>query len=140
MTIYTPNSLMVDLYRGKLDITTGSFRAILLNGSYEFVATHSKRSDIASFEIAAGNGYTTGGVAATFSDAVDAQTGFHTLTAAAVNLGTGPITARWVAYVRWRGGAASSDELIMLKDAGRAITFDGAFAVPAMALEHRPAR
>ncbi len=134
MTIYWPSSLMIDLFEKRLGVGD-SYRAILLGPTYEFVHSHAKRSALTAFEIAATGGYATGGVATTLSHAVDAN-GLYVLNLGGVSLGTGPVTARWVAYVRWRGGAASADEVVALLDLGRAVKTDGPFVVPAQAIQN----
>jgi hypothetical protein len=138
MTISLPNSLSPDIWRGRINLSADTFRAILLGGTYEFVATHSRRSDLTSFEIAATGGYTTGGVTVGITDATDTTTRRHIVTLGGVSFGTGPITARWVAYVKWRGGAAGDDEIIALRDFGRLVVSDGAMIVPSVTIAYDP--
>lgn len=135
MTLYTPDSLSYDLWRQRIAVSD-TFRAMLLGSSYTFnTGAHSRRSDVVASEIAATGGYTAGGVAVTISDSLDTTQHAHILTLSLASIGTGPITAQYVAYVKWRGGAATADELIAVLNLGRTITSDGAFIVPAQTIK-----
>ena len=134
MTIRIPSSLQFDLWTGALAVS-GSYRVILLTNQYAHSPAHSRRSDLTAFEIAATGGYSTGGVSATLSHVVDGTTGNHMLTLGGATIGTGPISCQWVAWVRWRGGAASADELVALLDQGRQITSDGPLVIPAQVIQ-----
>jgi hypothetical protein len=132
MTILIPDSLPADLWRGRLDLTA-AYRVLLLTSAYSWLPAHNRRDDLTGQHAATG-GYPTGGVAITLSDSIDTSTHQHLLVSSAVNIGTGPIVARWAAVVRWRGGAASDDDLVFVKDFGRLITTDGAFSIPALTI------
>lgn len=112
MTLVCPNSLGSDLFTGKIVVGTTVFRVLLLAATYTFNRSHSKRSDIISHEIAAGGGYTSGGVIVSASLTPGSPT---RLSLGAVNL-TAATTARYAAYVVWRGGAANQDEFVALLD------------------------
>jgi hypothetical protein len=120
MTIRIPSSLQFDLWTGALAVS-GAYRVILLTNQYTHSPAHSRRSDLTA--------------SATLSHATDGTTGNHLLTLGGATIGTGPISCQWVAWVRWRGGAASADELVALLDMGRQITSDVPLVVPSQVIQ-----
>lgn len=132
MTILIPDSLPADLWRCRLDLAA-TYRVLLLTSAYAWLPAHNRRNDLTG-EHAATGGYTTGGVAITLSDSIDTSTHQHLLVTSSVSIGTGPITARWAAVVRWRGGASLDDDLVFVKDFGRLLTADGAYVIPPMTI------
>ena len=121
------------LWGSTLDLT-GPYRLILLGDGYSWDGSHSSRASLTD-EIPAGNGYTTGGVAATIAGAVDGSTRQHLLTITPASITPGPITgARYAAIVRWRGGAAAADNLIAVHDMGVEVATVGAFSLPPIIL------
>ena len=130
--IYT--SALFDAAKGAIDFDTDTFKLMLLSASYTpDKETHTKRSDLTN-EVA-GAGYAAGGEAATVTvtkdtvnHRVDISLGGHVWSAAT-------ITARYGAYYKARGGAASADELVALIDFGGNITSTaGDFTVTASTL------
>lgn len=113
-------SAVVESFKGNVDYDTDTFYLMLLVNTYtpDFDA-HDRRDDLTAHEVAAGGGYSTGGVSVTVSVAaydttnnrLDISLGGTTFVAAT-------ITARYAAYYKRRGGAASADELIGLNDFG----------------------
>jgi hypothetical protein len=135
-TTRIPASLQSALWSGSLAIGD-SYRMLILGDLYVWSPAHSTRANLTD-EIAAGGGYTTGGVAATLSQTVDTTAGEHVLTITPANVTPGPITgARYAAIVRWRGGAASADELICVHDMGLEVPTVGAFTMPPIVIRGR---
>jgi hypothetical protein len=136
-TTRIPPSLFSALWNGSLS-TSGTYRTILLGEGYSWSAAHSSRANL-SDEIAAGNGYTTGGVGATITQSVDTGTGEHVLSIAPANISPGAITGvRYLAIVRWRGGGASADELVAVHDLDYEITTSEVFNHPAIVIRLKP--
>lgn len=135
MTILTPRSLYDDLIRGRIDITTGTFKALLLSDAYVFSAAHTRRSDVAAFEHAATNGYTPGGVAITITSTIDYPRTVWQFGSA--TFGTGGVQARFVVYYQARGGAASADEILAMQDLGRWVRPTGPLICPAQTIRVR---
>lgn len=135
MTFNVQGSLIGDLLRGRVNIATDSFRLILLDDAYEWSWSHDRRNDLTG-ELSAGGGYTSGGVAITISDSVDAVAQQAIIHLASVALAPGPITgARWGAVVKWGGGAASADPLLGVYDWGRTLPA-GPLTIPAATITH----
>jgi hypothetical protein len=131
-----PASLQNALWGGSLAIGD-TYRMLLLGDLYVWSAAHSTRANL-SDEITAGGGYPTGGVSAVLTQSVDTSAGEHILTITPANITPGPITAaRYAAIVRWRGGAASADELICIHDLGLEVATVGAFTIPPIILRTR---
>jgi hypothetical protein len=124
--VYT--SALLDEAKGNIDYDTDTFYIMLLTSAYTPSAAHAKRSDLTASEVT-GTGYTAGG---------QALTGV-TVTASGTNViidATDPvwpsstITARYGAIYKHRGGAATADELVCLKDfGGNVISTSGSFTV-----------
>jgi|688.fasta_scaffold05261_36 hypothetical protein len=130
MTLNLQGSLFGDLARARINIASDSFRLILLGTAYTWSWSHNRRDDLTG-EIAAGGGYTTGGVAVTLTDSVDAVAQQAIIHVGAVGISPGPITgARWGAIVKWGGGSAADDPLIAVYDWGQVLTA-GPLAIPA---------
>lgn len=133
MSFNLQGSFLGDLARGRFNIDTDSFRLILLGSGYTWSYSHNRRDDLGANEIAAGNGYTTGGKAIILTDSVDAVTREAYLHLGAVVFTPGPVTgARYGAIVKWRGGAASDDELIGVYDWTQVVS--NAASIPATSL------
>lgn len=64
-TAYLFNSARKALLDGTIDLDTDTIKAALLASTYTFSAAHSILADVVAHEVAAGNGYTTGGTALT---------------------------------------------------------------------------
>lgn len=134
MSFNVQGSLLGDLLRARVNISTDSFRLLLLGDTYEWNWSHNRRDDL-SDELATGGGYTSGGVAVTLSDTVDTTNQISILTITGVNL-AGPITgARWGAVVQWGGGSASNDILIGVHDWGRILP-PGPIVLAAATISH----
>jgi hypothetical protein len=137
--ILVPRSLIPDLSRGRINITADTFRLQLLAATYApDMAAHSRRDSIAAHELPTANGYTQGGAGIAITDVTDATLRRTTWTFAATTFSTtSAATARYAAVVKWRGGAASTDELIMVVDFG--IAQSGPFLIPSQAMQfHYP--
>lgn len=117
-----------DLSKGALDLSTDTIKAMLTNTAP--VATNRCYSDISATELAAGDGYTTGGAAVT-GTGVTNSSGLETMAAAATtwtsNTGNmGPF--RYVVYydaAPLGNGSATCKNLIGFYDNGSSITLNG---------------
>ena len=106
--IYT--SLPADVFNGNVK-TTDTFRAILCSSAHTPDRLHTKRSQLTN-ELPTANGYTQGGAAVTLSVSTNTSTHKMLLTIGSVSWPSSSLTARSLHIVRWRGGAASADELV----------------------------
>lgn len=133
--ILLPYSLATDLWRGRLNIASDTIRLIILADTYvPNRATHSRRSSVASHELATGGGYTQGGAVVVPTDATDTATGIHTLTLVGATLGGNSNIGRYACWYKARGGAAADDELIAILDFGASIT--GPFVIPSQLIKN----
>jgi hypothetical protein len=125
------NSCNDDMARGAIDFDTDNFRAVLVTSAYTpNKDTHLKRSDITNEVV--GAGYSTGGIACACTVTKDTANDRVTLQFAAVSWPNSTITARGCVYCKWRGGAASADEIIAYDDFGLdEISSNGTFSVAA---------
>jgi hypothetical protein len=115
-TIY--NSALDDLVRGNVDADTDTFYALITTSAYTpDKDTHLKRSDVTN-EVAAGGGYSTGGVAVTLTVTKDTVNDRIDITLGGFTISSSTITGRKVVYYKRRGGASSADELIAVIDQG----------------------
>jgi hypothetical protein len=136
MTFNVQGSLFGDLLRARVNIASDTFRLILLGSSYTWAWSHNRRDDLAN-ELSAGGGYTTGGLAITLTDSVDAVSQEAILHLGSVSVSPGPITgARWGAVVKWGGGSAADDPLIGVYDWGQALAA-GPLVIPAASITLR---
>ena len=136
MTFCVQGSLLGDLFNGRINIGADSFRLILLGTGYTWSYAHNRRDDLGANEITAGGGYTTGGVAVSLSTSVDLSAQASILSISSASISPGPVTgARWGAVVKWRGGAASDDELIGVYDWGQVLAA-GPLVIPAATITH----
>jgi hypothetical protein len=106
-------------FKGDVDIDVDTIKVMLLGSGYTFNKDHDFRDDLGANELAAGGGYTAGGATVTptathdtANDRVDVNLPGTTWAASTI----GP--ARYAAYYKARGGAASADELIAIVDFG----------------------
>lgn len=105
---------------GGLNFETDAFRVLLLDAAGVALAnkgTQTHRGPFTGNEIA-GTGYTSGGVAADLS--VSKDTTNHRIEIALPGnvWASAGFTAYGALYVRWRGGASTSDEVVALNDFG----------------------
>lgn len=131
-TLY--RSFLADALSGRIDVGADTFYAMLVTNEYRPDAgAHRRRSDVAAFEVPAGNGYKAGGASVTVS-LVESDGGV------ALKLGTATwrkatITARGCIVYKTRGGDAGGDELVMHSDFGKDTSstnaaFEVEFATP----------
>jgi len=116
MASFVYTSYPADAFNGNAN-TPHSFRAILCSSAHTLDRLHTKRSQLTN-ELATGNGYTQGGTAVTLSVSTNTSTHKMTLSIPAVSWPSSTLTARTMHIVRWRGGAASADELVAVVDNG----------------------
>jgi hypothetical protein len=116
MASFVYTSLPADVFNGNVN-TTHNFRAILCSSAHTLDRLHTKRNQLTN-ELATGNGYTQGGTAVTLSVSTNTSTHKMTLSIPAVSWPSSTLTARTMHIVRWRGGAASADELVAVVDNG----------------------
>src|SRR5689334_6769398 len=118
MASFVYASFWDDVVRGLLDVDNGTFKVLLTTSAYtEAKATHMVRSDVTN-EVAAGNGYTSGGAAVTVT--VTKNTGNNTevisLGGATWTTAAGQtLTARKAVYYQVVGTAAT-DRLVAVVD------------------------
>ena len=135
MTLRIQNSFFDDLIRGRINIGADTVKALLLTDAYVYSAAHTRRSNVTAFEVAATGGYTTGGQTITVTSTIDAPNTIYQFGMA--SFGTGGIRARYVAYYKARGGAASADEILAVLDMSRWFQPEGVIGVPAQILSLR---
>lgn len=126
------NSMLKDEAEGSIDFNTDTFKVMLLTSSYTpNKDTHTKRSDLTN-EVS-GTGYTAGGATATVTvSAVDTTNDRVDITLGSASWASSTITARYAAYYKSRGGAASADELVALVDfVSDVISTGGTFSLTA---------
>lgn len=116
------NSFFDDEARGNIVPATDSFKCLLTTSGYtEDKDAHTKRSNVAS-EVAAGGGYTAGGVAVTVTVTKDLANDRVDITLGGFSIPAASITARKAVYYKSRGGAAAADELVAVIDFGADVT------------------
>jgi hypothetical protein len=106
------NSYYMDLHKGRINVDSSVFKAILLNNTYTFSKdAHTTRANLTG-EVS-GTGYTSGGVTVTATLTQDLATDKATLTFSAFSLPNSTLTGvRQVVYYVANGGAASGDFLV----------------------------
>jgi hypothetical protein len=131
------NSAIHDNARGLIDYDTDSFKAMLVTSAYvPNKDTHLKRSDVTNEVV--GTNYTTGGVACAVTVTKDLTTDRTTIQFAAASWPSSTITARGCVYYKARGGASSSDEIVVYNDFGLdVVTSNGTLSVPAGTLTYQ---
>lgn len=128
------DSFWDDVYDADIDVKADTFRCMLVTASYTFSkGTHAKRSDITNEVV--GAGYTAGGAACTLTVSSDTTNHFIDITISDTSWTNSTITARGVVVYKFRGGAASADELVAEGDFGAnisstAATFTADFTSP----------
>ena len=131
--LYT--SITDDLANNNVDFGADTFYVLLTSGYTPDQDAHTKRSDVTN-EIT-GAGYATGGIQATVSS-VTKDTGNNRtrITFALAEWTTATISATYAVYYKYRGGAATADELVGWNDFGGtyAVT-GGTFRIPASTLD-----
>jgi len=127
----------LDCVTGAVDYDTDTFYMMLLQSGYTpNFDTHDRRDDLTN-EAPATGGYTADGVSVTVSVAAyNTTTNKRVITLGGATFAASTITARYAAYYKRRGGAASADELIGLNDFGEdKISSGGDFVVNASTFE-----
>ncbi len=118
-------SCLDDTVKGAINFNSDTFKVMLLTATYTPAGTtHLKRSDLTNEVV--GTGYTAGGNAATVAPTKDTVNGREDISLGGTAWPTSTITARYAAYYKARGGAASADELVALIDFGSNITSSAA--------------
>lgn len=114
-----------DVLKGNIDTDVDTFKVAALTSAYtENQDTHAKRSDLTN-EVAAGGGYTTGGMAVTVGISYDSTNNRVELSLGGGTWAAATFTARKFAYYKSRGGAASADELVAVIDHGSDVVATG---------------
>lgn len=123
--------------RGEIDHDNGTFRCLLVTSSYApSVDGHLDLTDITG-EVAAGNGYTTGGATATITVSKDTVNDRVTVTLGAVSWPTSTITARGAVYYL-NTGVAGTSKLIAYIDFGSDTSSTNAtFSLSASTITHQ---
>jgi hypothetical protein len=125
-----PQSLLDDIFEGRIDIDTDTFKVMLLTSAYTPNILHDRRDDLTN-EVS-GTGYTAGGATVTCSVARDDGNRRVEITCGSASWASSTITARYAAYYKSRGGAASADELLLVNDFGSdVISTGGTFSLAA---------
>lgn len=116
------DSALRDEAQGELDFDTHAFKVLLVSAAYVPNAkTHAKRSDITN-EVT-GLNWPTGGVTVLPEVVLDTATDVAEVTFSQIVQNAVSITgATQAVYYRARGGAASSDELVMCVDLGKTLS------------------
>lgn len=106
-------------FKGDIDTDTDTWRVLLLGSGYTFNKDHDFRDDLGANELPTSGGYTAGGATVVptvthdaANDRVDVTLPGNTWAASTIS------GARYAAYVKWRAGAASADELAAIIDFG----------------------
>lgn len=97
-----------------------TYHVILVNGYTPNKGTHTKRSDITG-EVT-GTGYTAGGQAIVPTFVKDTTNHKEVITFPQVTWPGSTIAATGAVYVKWRGGAATADELVCYDDFGGTVS------------------
>lgn len=117
--IYT--SVLRDISTGAVDMDTDSFKVMALGAAYTESKNHTKRSDLTNEVsgtgyIAGGNGITVTVTLDTVNNRVDISLGGTTWPSSTIS------GAQKFAVYKFRGGAASADELVALIDNGTPVS------------------
>lgn len=119
------NHALDNAARGTIDYDTDTFYVLLTTSSYaENKDSHEYRSDVTN-EVANGNGYTTNGNSVTVTVTKDDANDRIDISLGGTTWPASTITARKAVYYKYRGGAASADELIAVNDFGSDVTSSG---------------
>ena len=111
------DSFWDDLSRGAIDMDTDTFYVLLTTSSYsESKASHTKRNAVTN-EITA-TGYTANGKVVACTVTKNTSTHQQTFQFASVNWTSFTGTARKAVYYKYRGGTASTEELVAVNDFG----------------------
>jgi len=105
-------------------VTSNSYRAILCSSAHTPSDLHTRRNQLTN-ELPTANGYTQGGTPVTVTVATNTATKKTTLTIGQVSWPSSTLAARTMHVVRWRGGAASADELVCCVDNGNDLVSSG---------------
>jgi len=129
------NKCLNKALNGDIDFGADTFKAMLLTNAYTpNKDTHDFRDDLTN-EVGASGSYSAGGATVSVSVTDDTANDRQDISLGAVSFTTATITARYLAYYKSRGGAASADELIALIDFGSDVSSTGGtFAVSASTL------
>ncbi len=129
MANVVPNSINTDVWSGKINWTSDTFKMMLLTSSASPSVSWAKRSDVTN-EVAATGGYTAGGQTIT-SPTLTLVTNTLQISSASVQWTSATITARYAVIYKSRGGLASADEIVTIIDFGSDVTStNGTFTVP----------
>lgn len=124
MAAFNKFNLFVDyLSKGSINLATDTIKVMLTNTAP--VATNSKYSDISGTELAAGNGYTTGGQAVT-GTGVSNSTGTESFTAGSTTFTSSGGSMGPFRYVVYYDATAVNNPLIGYYDYGSSVTLNGA--------------
>ncbi len=115
------NSVTYDAITGAINFLSDTFHAILVTSAYTpDKDAHTKRSDITNEVV--GVGYSAGGAVVTATPAIDNTGDFVKVTFSNPSWPASTLVARGLVICKWRGGAASADELVSYIDFGSNIT------------------
>jgi hypothetical protein len=115
------NSFWDDVFKGNINTEQDSFKVMLLSSAYTpDKDAHTKRSDLTG-EVS-GAGYTAGGAAATVTSTKDLANDRLDIALQGHDWANASVTARYAAYYKSRGGAATADELVAVIDFGANVT------------------
>lgn len=121
MASTTYDSLTHDLATDAVELSTDTFHVLLVNGYVPNSTTHTKRSDVTGEVV--GTGYTAGGQAlAGLIFTLDNTTHKTTVTCTNPAWPGATISATGAVVCKWRGGAATADELVSYEDFGGTFT------------------
>jgi hypothetical protein len=105
------NSFMRDVITGAVVPSADTFKMMLVTSSYSPSKSHSKRSDITNEVV--GTGYIAGGETCTLTvGSVDNINNKVSISFSNTSWASATITARGCVVYKYRGGAASADELV----------------------------
>jgi hypothetical protein len=116
-SITIPDSAVDKILRHQITPDSDTIYAMVLGPGYTPNVAHAWRSDVASYEVS-GTGYVAGGVQVGVTVARDDATDSCLTQFEGVILPSCTISARFVAYYKRLGGAASADPLLMVVDWG----------------------
>lgn len=117
-SLYAYDSWLDDTASGVDFKTGGTVKCSLHTSSYTpNRGTHNRFDDITA-EVANGNGYTTGGQAATLTYSLNTTAHTLTVTLPQLTWPSSTFTVRYMVCRKARGGAASADELVLYVDLG----------------------
>lgn len=109
-------SYLHDAVLGNINISTDTYKTMLLTDAYTPLKTHQRRSDVEANEIS-GSGYTSGGITRTLTTSF--ASGVMQINLAAVEFTGVTVTGvRYVVTYRDNGTTSADDELVAVNDLG----------------------